>query len=166
MVFKKYIRRGGKTYGPYLYENKRVNGKVVTRYVGPAKKENSDKKSRVIRTNTVDKSYHIPSIPSRNVRRIALLLLILVVGFFLFGFTGKTVFVDERYSLSDSLYGELGVVIDPGNSIQKDSVVEIVLSKDGVVLAEQSMSIENFIGSQGDYVEVNTSEQNCISQTF
>ena len=34
MVFKKYIRRGGKLYGPYLYENKRVNGKVVTNYVG------------------------------------------------------------------------------------------------------------------------------------
>jgi len=32
MVFKKYIKRGGKVYGPYLYENKRVDGKVVTTY--------------------------------------------------------------------------------------------------------------------------------------
>ena len=29
MVHKKYIKRNGKVYGPYLYENKRVNGKVV-----------------------------------------------------------------------------------------------------------------------------------------
>lgn len=34
MVYKKYIKRGGKRYGPYLYENERINGKVVTRYVG------------------------------------------------------------------------------------------------------------------------------------
>ena len=34
MVHKKYIKKGGKKFGPYLYETKRVNGKVVTRYVG------------------------------------------------------------------------------------------------------------------------------------
>jgi len=34
VVHKKYTRRNGKLYGPYLYENKRVNGKVVTSYVG------------------------------------------------------------------------------------------------------------------------------------
>ena len=34
MVHKKYIKRGDKVFGPYLYETKRVNGKVVTTYVG------------------------------------------------------------------------------------------------------------------------------------
>ena len=34
MVHEKYTKRGGKIYGPYLYENKRVNGKVVTEYLG------------------------------------------------------------------------------------------------------------------------------------
>ena len=42
MVYKKYIKRGGKIYGPYNYHSKRVNGKVVTSYVGPA---SPDKKS-------------------------------------------------------------------------------------------------------------------------
>jgi len=37
MVYKRYIKRGGKTYGPYLYESHRVNGKVVASYVGEAK---------------------------------------------------------------------------------------------------------------------------------
>jgi len=41
MVYKKYIKKDGKKYGPYLYENERINGKVVTRYVG--KGENSGK---------------------------------------------------------------------------------------------------------------------------
>tara|TARA_Y100000034_G_scaffold127402_2_gene180141 strand:- start:55 stop:1911 length:1857 start_codon:yes stop_codon:yes gene_type:complete len=39
MVYKKYITRGGKRYGPYLYENKRVNGRVVTRYLGMGKED-------------------------------------------------------------------------------------------------------------------------------
>jgi len=37
MVYKRYIKRGGKTYGPYWYESHRVNGKVVAKYVGEAK---------------------------------------------------------------------------------------------------------------------------------
>ncbi len=37
MVHEKFTKRDGKTYGPYLYENKRVNGKIVTRYIGKGK---------------------------------------------------------------------------------------------------------------------------------
>ena len=36
MVHKKYTYKNGKRFGPYYYENKRVNGKIVTRYIGPA----------------------------------------------------------------------------------------------------------------------------------
>jgi len=38
-VYKKYITRGGKVYGPYVYHSRRVDGKVVSDYHGP--KENS-----------------------------------------------------------------------------------------------------------------------------
>jgi len=34
MAYKKYIRRGGKVYGPYIYHSKRVDGKVVSEYHG------------------------------------------------------------------------------------------------------------------------------------
>lgn len=34
MAYKKYIKRGGKVYGPYIYHSKRVNGKVVSEYRG------------------------------------------------------------------------------------------------------------------------------------
>jgi len=39
MAYKKYIKRGGKVYGPYIYHSKRVDGKVVSEYHGtPTKK--------------------------------------------------------------------------------------------------------------------------------
>ena len=39
MPYKKYIKRGGKVYGPYIYHSKRVDGKVVSEYHGsPGKK--------------------------------------------------------------------------------------------------------------------------------
>jgi hypothetical protein len=34
MPYKKYIKRGGKVYGPYIYHSKRVDGKVVSEYHG------------------------------------------------------------------------------------------------------------------------------------
>ncbi len=39
MVYKKYIKRNGKTYGPYIYQSRRVNGKVVSEYHGAGKPE-------------------------------------------------------------------------------------------------------------------------------
>jgi len=36
-VYKKYIKVNGKSYGPYLYHNKRVGGKVITTYAGKTK---------------------------------------------------------------------------------------------------------------------------------
>lgn len=40
MVYKKYIKKDGKLYGPYIYQSKRVDGKVVSEYCGPGKKDN------------------------------------------------------------------------------------------------------------------------------
>ena len=40
MVYKKYIKRDGKIFGPYYYESYREDGKVKTRFVsGPKKKD-------------------------------------------------------------------------------------------------------------------------------
>lgn len=38
MVYKKYIKRGDKLYGPYYYHSRRINGKVISEYHGPEKK--------------------------------------------------------------------------------------------------------------------------------
>lgn len=45
MVYKKYIKKDGKIYGPYYYHSKRVDGKVVSEYHGSRKKTFSDKLS-------------------------------------------------------------------------------------------------------------------------
>jgi len=39
MVYKKYIKRNGKFYGPYIYNSRRVNGKVISEYHGTGKKD-------------------------------------------------------------------------------------------------------------------------------
>ena len=39
MVYKKYIKRNGKFYGPYIYNSRRVNGKVISEYHGVDKKD-------------------------------------------------------------------------------------------------------------------------------
>ena len=39
MVYKKYIERNGKLYGPYLYNSHRVDGKVISEYKGSGKKD-------------------------------------------------------------------------------------------------------------------------------
>jgi len=37
MAYKKYIKRGGKIYGPYIYHSRRIDGKVISEYRGPEK---------------------------------------------------------------------------------------------------------------------------------
>ena len=37
MVYKKYIQKNGKLYGPYIYHSKRVGGKVISEYRGTKK---------------------------------------------------------------------------------------------------------------------------------
>ena len=66
MVHKKYIKRDGKTFGPYLYENYRENGVIKTRYLGVGKKEKKIK------------------IPMIIFGAILLILIVLFVNFYLF----------------------------------------------------------------------------------
>jgi len=35
MAYKKYIKKGGKIYGPYIYHSRRIDGKVISEYRGP-----------------------------------------------------------------------------------------------------------------------------------
>ncbi len=50
MAYKKYIKRGGKVYGPYVYHSRKVNGKVISEYLGKLskgkKKEDKKKKKK------------------------------------------------------------------------------------------------------------------------
>ena len=37
MAYKKYIKKGEKIYGPYIYHSRRIDGKVISEYRGPEK---------------------------------------------------------------------------------------------------------------------------------
>jgi len=47
MVYKKYIKRNGKTFGPYYYESYRENGEVKTRFVSGPEKSNKVSEKKV-----------------------------------------------------------------------------------------------------------------------
>jgi len=38
LVYKKYVVKNGKRYGPYIYHSRRINGKVISEYHGQEKK--------------------------------------------------------------------------------------------------------------------------------
>ena len=48
MAYKRYIKRGGKVYGPYVYHSRKVNGKVVSEYHGTFKKVSKKKKQKAL----------------------------------------------------------------------------------------------------------------------
>ncbi len=47
MVYKKYIKRGDKLYGPYKYHSRKVNGKVITEYLGKYEEKNKKNKTLI-----------------------------------------------------------------------------------------------------------------------
>ena len=75
MVYKKYIKRNGKVFGPYYYESYRENGKVKTRFIsGPKSKDKINWKKWII--------------------GIVLLLIIVGAGYYFwndFGINGKVI---------------------------------------------------------------------------
>ncbi len=90
MVHKKYIKRGGKTFGPYLYENYRVKGKTKTRYLGKTSEKKVKKSLKKIK---------------ESVKRNKTLFIFLGVVLLLLVFTFSGLFFLENSKLD--LEGEL-----------------------------------------------------------
>ena len=136
MVHEKFIYRNGKKYGPYLYENQRVNGKVVTTYKGT------------------------PS-SSRPLFSFAFIgLLVLVGGFLLLGLplapTGKvTASLADTYVLNETLTGTLVLHLQEGEFIPADTLVRLRSGSEEVTLP---LSAFSFSGStEGSFYVVNSS---------
>ena len=45
MVYKRYIKKDGKVYGPYSYHSQKKDGKVISKYIGKIKE--SKKKDKI-----------------------------------------------------------------------------------------------------------------------
>ena len=116
MVHKKYTYKNGKRYGPYLYETKRVNGKIVTTYLGTASENVEDKCKRTFNPFPI----------------LIILGLVLAVSFaFLYfptEFTGRaTLDVQTNYKVGELITGNLNLNIKSGELIPGNSMIVISL---------------------------------------
>ena len=142
MVYKRYAKKNGKIYGPYYYESYRENGVVKKLYIG--------QKTHSIHPGSVvshKKSFKILAI-------VFALFFLVLLGFFLFK-QGKVVLqIEPSYNLGEPIRGLASLVLEGGDSIQKDVQIRLILSKDGTTLAEASKTLEEFLGDQIDYVNL------------
>jgi hypothetical protein len=116
MAYKKYIRRNGKLYGPYLYESKRVDGRVVSEYHG----SEEPKKQKGVKVRDYKKMFFI----------FAGILLIGILVYFLVTFpnysklSGKAVLgVDTSYEIGKPLEGVLKLSLKEGELIPASSKI-------------------------------------------
>src|SRR3989344_6200107 len=118
MVHRKYTYKNGKRYGPYLYENRRVNGKVVTSYLGV-----DDGKSRKKNYNHFKKDLLIGILFI-----FFLVLLLLVFNFYGFIFTGRaSLDIKSDYKKGEKLEGEIQFNLKSGELIPMDSKIIVFL---------------------------------------
>ncbi|MDD5012397.1 MAG: LamG domain-containing protein [Candidatus Nanoarchaeia archaeon] len=121
MVYKRYIKKGGKVYGPYSYSNHKENGKVVTEYLG---KESSVKEKKLNSSSVI----FIP----------ILFLLIFAFMFFYFkptifsSITGNDILdgkISSSFEFGDTKYVELLVKTSdnvPSKADKKDWTSEMI----------------------------------------
>ena len=107
MVYKKYIRKNGKLYGPYTYHSKRVDGKVVSEYHG---------RSRTFNINVHDSVWIILGVFS--------MLFLIYLTFNLINVTivGKTILdLETTYYEGQALVGTLKLGLKQGELIPAES---------------------------------------------
>ena len=108
MVYKKFIKRNGKTYGPYVYHSKRVNGKVVSEYRGPEEQKDPKK------------------IWSILIVSILIISLGAILFFSNFKTSGNVVLnLEGSFNNGNLSNGKINLLLDEGESIPTDSVVSI-----------------------------------------
>ncbi|MBT4376513.1 hypothetical protein HOD29_04015 [archaeon] len=110
MVYKKYIEKNGKIYGPYVYHSKRVDGKVVSEYHGPKKK-----KKELPKLNKFKK-------PLIFLAAFIVLVSLFWVGFFNIQFTGKSILsLEGEYIEGKPLNAMLNLGLKKGELIPESA---------------------------------------------
>lgn len=105
MAYEKYIKRGGKLYGPYLYHSKRVDGKVISEYHGQVKKDY--KKFVFI-----------------GLGILFLIGLIYVFSYYQKGITGHSVLnLDANYKEGEILSGKIKLTLQSGELLPSQSKI-------------------------------------------
>ena len=113
-MHKKYTYKNGKKFGPYYYETKRVNGKVVTTYLG---RKHSEKK--------LNKSIW-------SIFAIAILGVLLLAFLFYPGtLTGRVALdIDSSYAPGELIDGKFNVVLSQGELLPEDTSVSVSVGSD------------------------------------
>lgn len=107
MVHKKYTYKNGKKFGPYLYETKRVDGKIVTTYLG----------------HVEEKKYRRVILPFAF---LILLGVLLLSSFYFFGLTGRVgLDINTNYNPGEQITGSLNLNVKEGELIPFDSKIII-----------------------------------------
>ncbi|HLC78482.1 MAG TPA: S8 family serine peptidase, partial [Candidatus Nanoarchaeia archaeon] len=119
MVYKKYIKRGGKTYGPYLYHSVKKDGKVTTNYLGrqEGSSENKNKGKNFLKSNKF-------LIMFLSIVAVALLLnLALDINLFPTGKVSSD--IQGVYVEGQNLKGQVNLILKQGELFPADSQVII-----------------------------------------
>ena len=135
MVYKRFIQRGEKVYGPYNYQSKKVDGKVVSEYVGKPNVSNH----------------------RRGILAIFIFTLLLVFAFLFFQFspTGNvSLNLNEKYQPGEIIDGILKFSLSPNEFIPADSLVTLNLNNQ-----THSIQLKDLISnpSQGNFKADGTS---------
>ena len=108
MVYKKYIKKGGKVYGPYYYHSRRVNGKVVSEYRGGEEEETNYKKYALIGVGVF----------------FFVLIVYTLFNFEFSGVSGHVVMdLGATYREGEALQGQLDLFLNQGELIPSSSKV-------------------------------------------
>jgi len=134
MVHKRYIIKDGKRYGPYLYENKRVNGKVVSSYV----------KKPTLSLNIIVGIL------------VAVILVVLLIFLSYQGVSGRVVLdIKTNYNSGDILNGNLKLSLVEGELIPADS--KVILSLGGIEKEFKLSDVLDYNVSSGQFFAINSS---------
>ncbi len=153
MVYKRYARKNGKVYGPYYYESYRENGVVKKVYIGQKPSSNSV----VPRSN----------FPILGIISSAIVALIVLAGILLVQPTGKvTLETQPSYGFGENLGRQVIIGIEEGDSIQKDTPIKFSLSKNGEIISESTLTFEEFLSGQVDYIPISNEIISCENVTM
>lgn len=117
MAYKRYIKKGGKTYGPYFYESYKKNGQVFSRYIGT---EDPDEKKKV-------KKFFKKTFSKEFLFGAGFVFFLLVI--FLISRNGLTGFVtlnfQEEYIAGDVVNGSVDFILKQGELVPADTIVRV-----------------------------------------
>jgi len=159
MVYKKYIKKNGRLYGPYYYESYREDGKVKTRFIsGPSDFGNENRELKNLNNQNLN---NFSSVKNKFI--ISLILLFFITGFLFFmvftGFSknltgyvvsglGEEVIesFDKQVDLEIKETGNLGNVL----SKNKNKRMDFYLQEGNLRLYFELLNYSEFIEETGE----------------